>query len=95
MTRHDALAQAINRAARGLARQREDALRDAAREYLPGPLRWTVDHPRILRLLYRLRRSWAPRVVYGFDLGVGVAVTLRKDGTAIVSETFRVERDLR
>lgn len=87
------LDDAINRASWELARQREDALREAAREYLPRPLRWAVNHPRILRVLYRLRRSWAPRIVYGFDLGTGVAVTQRKDGSVIVTETFKVERD--
>lgn len=83
----------FNRAMLDLARRREDAVREVAREYLPRVLRWAVDHPRVLRVLYRMRRSWSPRVVYGFDLGIGVAVTVRKDGTMIVTETFGIRRD--
>lgn len=88
----EVIAAAVNRAAWELARRREDALREAAREYLPRPLRWSVDHPRILRRIYRFKRSWAPRIFYGADLGSAVAATQRKDGTLIVGETFRIER---
>lgn len=88
----DFMDRAISEASWKLAEQREDVLREAAREYLPRPLRWAVDHPHVLRVLYRVRRSWRPRV-YGTDLGVTVAMVQGEDGRMAVTETFRVERD--
>lgn len=77
-----------------LARQREDALRGVARSYLPRPLKWAADHPRVLRWLYRLRRSWRPVVVTGTDLGVTVmAVRERSTDRIVITDTFGVKRE--
>lgn len=89
----DFLNRAISETAWNLAAQREDALREVAREYLPRPLRWAVDHPRVLRVLYRVRRHWRPRVVTGTDGELTVGMVEGKDGTMYVTEQFRVERD--
>ena len=79
-----------------LAEQREDALRKAAIERLPRGLRWAVDHPRLLRILYRIRRKWSPTVVVGVDWadnsGTTVKMVRRKDGSVVLlaSETFEI-----
>lgn len=92
----EAINAAINAACWDLARQREDAYRELARDHLPGRVRWLADHPRLLRIAYRLRRKWQPTVYIGADLGVSVAIARQRDGTMIVlSEAFAhsVRRD--
>lgn len=93
LERSDWTQYAIDKASWDLAGQRDDALRDAACSYLPRPLKWSVDHPRVLRVLYRLHPSWRPRVTVGVDLGVTVVGTLSKDGRVVFTETFGIERD--
>lgn len=75
---------AIERAMWDLAERREDTLREVVRERLPRPLRWASDHPRVLRVLYRLRPAWRPTIVYGHDLGITVGSVKREDGTTAV-----------
>lgn len=81
----------VDQAAWDLAARREDILREAARERLPRLLRWTVDKPRILGLLYALHGAWRPTIVYGADGHVGVACVQREDGTVAIVQTFGVK----
>lgn len=53
----------IMRAAAAAVAERERAARTVAVSHLPRRLFWLVDHPRLLRLFYRLRPSWRPMVV--------------------------------
>lgn len=89
MTR-STIREAIDAAAWRLAEQREAALRDAARERLPRPLRWAVDHPRALRVIYRLRPGWKPVVVIGADGGMLSIVVQRLDGTVHIFEVMGI-----
>jgi hypothetical protein len=87
----DWIGAAVNKAAWDLAAQREAVLREVVRERLPKPLRWACDHPRVLRVLYRLRPALRPTITYGFDGGNGVAVTTTEDGTFVIVEQFRID----
>lgn len=61
----------MNAAVRGLATiqtgQRERLARRAALTYLPRGLKWLVDRPRLLRVVYKLRPSWRPTIYVGVD----------------------------
>jgi hypothetical protein len=64
----------------------ENALRAVAASYLPRPLRWTAQHPRLLDVAYKLRLSLKPTVFYALDpamRGAGpiTAYVQSKDGT--------------
>lgn len=65
-------------AARADAERVEAMVRDTARAGLPRGLRWLADRPRLLAVAYRVRPSWRPTVVCGFDPGVS------DDSSAIV-----------
>lgn len=43
-----------------IADQREDFARRLLKQRLPKRLRWTLDHPRILGLILKLRPRWKP-----------------------------------
>lgn len=49
------------------AHQRERIAEHIARENLPQRLRWLVDRPRLLRLVYALRPAWRPTIYVGTD----------------------------
>jgi hypothetical protein len=68
------------RAFHDLAVQREEMARVLIESYLPRRLRRLADHPRALRLVYRIRPAWRPTVTVGADLGVTVAVVHSADG---------------
>jgi hypothetical protein len=74
------------------AARHEDAVRQVFRERLPRALRWAVDHPRVLRVAYRLRPAWSPPITYGFD-GFGGAVVVAvgaRDGTFVIVDSSLV-----
>lgn len=90
---NEALDRAFNELMWKRAEAHEDALRDVARSYLPRALRWLVDHPRLLKAAYQLRRRWQPVVHVGADLDNTVAMVQHKDGTLIVlNETIATSR---
>jgi hypothetical protein len=91
----DFVQRMVDDAAWKLAAQREDVLREAARERLPRGLRWAVSKPRVLAVLYRLRGTWRPTISYGVDGGVTVACVQRADGTIAFVETFTVTSEPR
>lgn len=48
--------------ARIAADLREQAVRARLRDNLPRPLHWTIDSPRVLRVVLWLKPSWKPRI---------------------------------
>ncbi len=58
--RLDAESQAFADAARQRAEEREREARAAVVARLPSVLRWTVDHPSLLRAVYRVRPALRP-----------------------------------
>lgn len=77
----------VNRLSATRAANLERLARQVARTYLPRRLGWLVDHPRLLRIAYKLRPSWCPMIYYGID-GDATAVGMRsKDGTFHLLET--------
>lgn len=79
----------ISQMARIDGRRREGALIDVARGYLPRPLRWAADRPRVLRVLYRVRPSWRPMIAFGVDGDITVAAIRRADGSVLILEPFQ------
>lgn len=78
------------------AASREDVLREVARDELPRRLRRLVDHPRMLRIAYRLRPRWRPTIVVGYDFGCDrftfVETVRRSDGTMVVLPAVTIPR---
>ena len=68
---------------------REEAIRAAVERSLPTRLGWLVDHPRLLKWVFRVRPSWQPRIVMGSDLGNTVTMVWdRTDTLTVLDETF-------
>lgn len=85
--------QMIAETAWKLAEQREQAMREIARSYLPRPLRWLVGRPRALAVAYRVRPRWRPTIVTGTDGGISVSMTTDAAGSRyVVTETFGHKR---
>jgi hypothetical protein len=56
----DLITQHVDRLAQLAAERHEREVRTCTRGWLPRPLRWLVDHPRLLRLYLRLPHRSRP-----------------------------------
>lgn len=78
----------LNRIAADIALQqaetREGMVRAALTRALPRRTRWLLDHPRSLKLAFKLRPSWKPLVTVGQDGDCTVEMLHTRDGVSTV-----------
>lgn len=85
--------------AKAQAEAQERLARKAAATFLPRGLGWLLDHPRLLKAVYRIRPGWRPTLVVSYDngeRGSGQVTTIRdKNGVIYTLSTWTTASGVR